>query len=144
MRILVDADACPIKHIIMEIAKEYNIEVILFCDTAHELDNNYCNVITVDKGKDSVDLAIINSILPGDIIVTQDYGLASIALSKKAKAINNNGMIYTNNNIDRLLFERFLGAKNRKIGINKSNIKKRNVNNDKQFKRSFLSIIKSS
>lgn len=140
MRILVDADACPVKDIIIDIGNKYNLEVILFSDTSHEL-NYDCNIITVDKSKDSVDLAIIKSVLPNDIVVTQDYGLAAIALSKKAKAINPNGIIYNDDNINQLLFDRFLSAKSRKMGINRSNIKKRTKEHDEKFKKYLLSII---
>lgn len=137
MKILVDADACPVKDIITEIGKTYNIQVLMFIDTSHILCDNYCEIITVDKGKDSVDIHLINKVEKGDIVVTQDYGLASLVLGKKAYAINQNGLIYTNDNIDKLLFERHLGQKSRKAGLKTKNIRKRTLDDDKKFKEKF-------
>ena len=82
MKILVDADACPVKSIIVNIAKKENIPVIMFFDTSHCYNDGYSLVKTVDKGPDSVDFAIINCIDKGDICITQDYGLAVMAMSK--------------------------------------------------------------
>ena len=93
MRILVDADACPVKKEILEIAKEKNIEVSMFFDNAHVYEDGYSTVYILDKGADSVDYFLINKTVAGDIIVTQDYGVATMALSKKAYPINQNGLI---------------------------------------------------
>ena len=96
MKILVDADACPVKKIIVRIARKRDIPVTMVIDTAHELNDGYSTVVTVDKGPDSVDFKIMGLLSAGDIVVTQDYGLASIALGKGAMAINQNGLVYTN------------------------------------------------
>jgi len=137
MKILVDADACPVKDIIIRIAKQYNIEVIMFIDTSHILYDDYCKVITVDKGKDSADIYLINKAEKNDIVVTQDYGLASLVLSKKAYVINQNGLIYTNDNIDALLLSRHLSQKLRQAGIRTKNAKKRNNNDNAAFEEKF-------
>lgn len=140
MRVLVDADACPVKEIILEICKDYNIEVIMFVDTSH-LINLDCTVITLDKGCESVDIAIANSCKNNDIIVTQDYGVASMVLGAGCYAINQNGLIYTKENIDRLMFERFLSQKSRRAGLKGSKHRKRNKNNDNAFRSSFIKLI---
>ena len=142
MRILVDADACPVKDIILDIAKKEKLELYMYFDNSHVYEDNYSKVIILDKSKDSVDMAIINDLKDNDIVVTQDYGLASIVISKKAKAINNNGLIYNSSNIDRLLFERFLGQKFRTANIKTKNMKKRTYEMDKKFKENFLKLIK--
>ncbi len=142
MRILVDADACPIKNIILEESKKYNISVYMYFDNSHIYNDEYSKVIIVDKSKDSVDLKIINDLHKDDIVVTQDYGLASIVISKNAKAISNNGLIFTKANIDRLLFERFLGIKNRKAKIKTKKMKKRDKIMDDNFRKNFLKLIK--
>lgn len=141
MRVLVDADACPVKNIILEETKKYNIDVYMYFDNSHIYNDEYSKVIIVDKSKDSVDLKIINDLDNNDIVVTQDYGLASIVISKNAKAINNNGLIFTQDNIDKLLFERFLSAKNRKAKIKTKNMKKRNKKMDDNFRKNFLKLI---
>ncbi|MFY9176749.1 MAG: YaiI/YqxD family protein [Caldicoprobacterales bacterium] len=115
-RILVDADACPVKDIIVKVAKEFKLKVIMFTDTSHIIEEEYSQVITVSQGKDAVDIALINQTQKGDIVVTQDYGVASMALGKQAYAINQNGLIYDETNIDRLLMERYLSQKIRRGG----------------------------
>jgi len=125
MKILVDADGCPVKNIIVSIAKEYGISVLMVTDTSYIIDDEYSEVIVVGKGKDAADLVLINKINKGDIIVTQDYGVATMALSKNAYPINQNGLLYTNDNIDRLLFQRYVSHKVRKAGSKTTNQKKR-------------------
>ena len=137
MKILVDADACPVKDIIVKIAKKLNIEVIMFIDTSHILEDGYSRVLTVGQGKDAVDIALINQTQNGDVVVTQDYGVASMALGKKAYAINQNGLIYNEENIDRLLFERHLSQKIRRAGGKTSGPKKRSKKNNQKFENVF-------
>lgn len=142
--IYVDADACPVKDIILTVAKEFKIPVIMFVDTSHILTDDYAQIITVDKASDSVDLAIANKIKKYDIAVTQDYGLASLLLAKKACVINQNGFVYTLENIDRLLFERHILKKSKRAGINAySHIKKRTKENDLKFEKAFRNICKA-
>ena len=133
MKIIVDADACPVKNIIKEIAVKYNIPVTMVCDTAHILNDDYCNVITVDKFSDSADIYLINIAKEGDIVITQDYGVAALAIGKKAYALSNNGMEYTNENMDKLLFERFLGKKVRRAGQRTKGPKKRSEEDNCNF-----------
>lgn len=141
MRILVDADACPVKNIIEEIASEHKIEVIMYLDNSHELESEYSTVVIVDKSFDSADLAILKELTKEDIVVTQDYGLASLVLNKGGLCLNQNGLIYTTYNMERLLFERFLGKENRRIGKRTKNMKKRISEDDVNFRKSFLKLI---
>ena len=143
MRILVDADACPVKAIIEDEAKKRNIEVIMFVDTSHIIKSDYSLVVTVDKAADSVDIALANRLSKGDIVVTQDYGVAAMALGKGAYAINQNGLVYSNENIDMLLFERHIGKKMRKNGQRTGTIKKRNNNDDIKFRNEFITLIQN-
>lgn len=141
MKILVDADACPVKNIIVDIAKHYSIKVMMFIDTSHILDDGYSEVITVEKGKDSVDIALINHAEKNDIVVTQDYGVAAMAISKKAYAVNQNGLIYSSENMDRLLFERYLSQRVRRSGGKTINPRKRSAADDDKFETSFKSLV---
>lgn len=113
MKILVDADACPVIKEIENIAKKHSLEVIIFADTAHILESDYSEVRVVDKGMDAVDFALMAICKQGDIVVTQDYGVAAMALGKGAKAIHHSGKEYTNENIERLLMERYIAKKER-------------------------------
>lgn len=143
IKIYVDADACPVKDIILKVAKQLCIEVIMFVDTSHILESDYAQILTVDRDIDSVDFAIANAISANDIAVTQDYGLASLLLAKKVCVINQNGFLYTLDNIDRLLFERYIVKKSLRAGINtNSHIKKRTKENDLKFEQAFWDICK--
>ena len=114
MKIFVDADACPVVRIVEDIAKRYKVPVTLLCDTNHILSSDYSEVITVSAGADAVDFKLISLCHQGDIVVTQDYGVAAMALGKKAYAIHQSGKWYTDENIDQMLMERHLSKKARK------------------------------
>lgn len=143
MTIFVDADACPVKEIIIKIAKEFDIPVFMFIDTSHILNDNYAKIITVDKANDSVDFAIANKIKKNDIAITQDYGLASMLLAKGAHVIHQNGFLYTSENIDQLLFERHISKKSRRAGVKShGHIKARTKDNDIDFEINFRTLCK--
>ena len=141
MKIVVDSDACPVKGILVEEAKKRKIEVIMVCDNSHVINDGYSKVITVDKGADSADIALINVTKKADIVVTQDFGVAAMALGKGAAAINQNGMIYNSSNMDKLLFERFLGKKVRRGGGRTKGPKKRVKEQDEDFRESLILLI---
>ena len=132
MRVLIDGDASPVKEIAINICHIFNICCIIYMDYAHEYTSDYAKIIYCDKHKDSVDIRISNDCQTNDIVVTQDYGLATLILSKGAKVIHNNGYIIDDNNIDSLLESRYLGNKLRR----KERIKgprKRYVEDDLKF-----------
>ncbi len=138
MKILVDADACPVKGIIEEIAMELHLPVLMFADTSHILSSAYSEIIMVSKAPDAADFALINRTARGDIVVTQDYGVAAMALGKGAYAIHQNGMIYNNSNIDLMLMERHMAKKIRRTGERVgSNTKKRTSAEDDKFTDGF-------
>lgn len=143
MRILVDADACPVKQIILRIAKEYNIPITMFIDTSHMIDDGYSEVVTVEKSRDSVDFALVNRVSKGDIVETQDYGVAAMVLTKGGSALNQNGLIYTADNIDKLLFERHIGKKVRRSGGRTLGPPKRTKDDDIRFERSLRKLVES-
>ncbi len=142
MNVLIDADACPVKEIAVEIAKGQNIPVIMICDTSHIIKSDYAQVITVDKGADSVDIRLANLVRKGDIAITQDYGVAAMVLSKGGFALNQNGLIYDDTNIDRLLFERHIGKKLRKSGKRTGTVPQRSVKDDEKFREVFENLVK--
>ena len=118
MTVFVDADACPVTRLTEEISKKHGIPVMLLCDTNHVLTSEYSEVRIVGAGADAVDLALINLCKSGDIVVTQDYGVAALALGKGAKAVHQSGRWYTEENIDALLMERHLAKKARQSSKN--------------------------
>jgi uncharacterized protein YaiI (UPF0178 family) len=141
MQILVDADACPVKNSIVKLAKEYQIPVIMIVDTSHQLLDEYSTIITVDKARDSVDLALMNLLTKEDIVITQDYGLAALVLGKGARALNQNGLIFSDENIEKLLFERFLGQKVRRAGGRTATHKKRTKGDNEKFESALQRLI---
>ncbi len=142
MNILIDADACPVTRIAEDIARQYQIPVTLLCDTSHVLSSNYSVVKVVGEGADAVDIALINLCQRGDIVVTQDYGVAALALGKGARAIHQSGKWYTDGNIDGLLMDRYLAKKARVSG--RHHLKgpsKRTKEDDRRFAESFERMI---
>ena len=137
MRILVDADACPVKQIIVRLAKQKNIPVVMLIDTSHELNDGYSQVITVDKQADSVDFALMGLLTRDDIVVTQDFGLAAMVIGKGAKAVNQNGLVFTDANMDKLLMERHIGQKIRRGGGRTKGPPKRTKEDDARFEAVF-------
>lgn len=147
MKILVDADACPVKDEIVQCSKLFNLTLIMFVDVNHRLDKYDVQVVTVDQGSDSVDLALINAMSPGDLIVSQDYGVASLALAKRGHVIHPSGMIINEGNIDQLMFERHINREIRKNKSRGTKHKKRtmddNIRFSEQIKRYIEQILKN-
>ena len=141
MRILIDADGCPGVNETIKVAHKFNLESIIFCDTSHNFDEKNIKVIVVSKGIDAVDFAILNNIEKGDIVITQDYGLASLVLSRNSYAINQSGMVYTNENIDELLYSRYISKKMRNSGARIKGPKKRDKSQDIIFKENLEKLI---
>ena len=146
MKIFVDADACPVVDIVEDIATKYNIPVTLLCDTNHVLTSDYSEVIVVGAGADAVDYKLISICHRGDIVVTQDYGVAAMALGKGAFAIHQSGKWYTNENIDQMLMERHLNKKARRAS-SRNHIKgprKRTEEDDQRFADSFEKLLRKA
>ena len=101
--ILIDADGCPVVDLTVRIGRVHGVPVKILCDTAHRIQREGAETLVFDKGADSVDFALVNRVQPGDIVITQDYGLASMCLARRARVLNQNGLEYTARNIDGLL-----------------------------------------
>jgi len=143
MKILVDADACPVKEIIVSAAKIRHLSVIMLIDTSHELNDGYSEIVTVDKARDSVDFALIKRAKKGDVVVTQDFGVAAMALSVGAAPINQNGLVFTNDNIAGLLQERHISQKIRRSGGRTANHPKRTRDDNLKFEAAFKALLDS-
>lgn len=142
--ILVDADACPVVGIVERVAQQFSLPVTLLCDTNHVLQSDYSQVRVIGAGADAVDFALVNLCHAGDVVVTQDYGVAAMALGKGAYGIHQSGRLYTNENIDQLLMERHLAKKARQSS--KHHLKgprKRTREDDERFERAFTMLLQS-
>jgi len=141
MNILIDADGCPVVDITIKIAAERNIGCVILCDTAHVFERAGAKTITVSKGTDSVDFALVNMVHAGDIVITQDYGLAAMCLARKAVPVNQDGMVYTADNIDALLLARHTAKKIRMSGGRLKGSPKRTPEQDAAFERNLKEIL---
>ncbi|CDA89060.1 uPF0178 protein CLOSTMETH_01992 [Ruminococcus sp. CAG:563] len=142
MRILIDADGCPVVDLTVRLAKKYGIECTILCDTSHEFNRDGVKTVVVEKGADSVDFKIVNLVGEGDIVVTQDYGLAAMCLARKAIPVSQNGLVYTDKNIDQLLFTRYVSKKIRNAGGRMKGPSKRTPEQDKAFEAALERLIK--
>ncbi len=142
MRILIDADGCPVVDLTVRLAKKYGIECTILCDTSHEFNRDGAKTVVVEKGADSVDFKIVNLVGEGDIVVTQDYGLAAMCLARKAIPVSQNGLVYTDKNIDQLLFTRYVSKKIRNAGGRMKGPSKRTPEQDKAFEAALERLIK--
>ncbi|QGT99588.1 hypothetical protein SYNTR_0995 [Candidatus Syntrophocurvum alkaliphilum] len=144
MKILVDADACPVKNLIEEIAENYQLLVVLVCNSHHIINSNYSKVMIVDDKSQSADIAILNNTNKGDIVITNDYGLAAVALGKGAFTINFSGVQYDLKTIDYLLMQRYVKQKARQSGQKVSGPKKRSDKNNIKFKSKLIKLIEEN
>lgn len=133
MRILIDADGCPVTRLAVDIAKRHELEAIIFCDSSHIFESEWAEVVTVSKGADSVDFALVNRLQRGDIAITQDYGLAAMVLSRGGYPITQNGLIINDNNLSTLLATRHASKKARMAGARLKGPSKRTSKNDESF-----------
>lgn len=145
--VVIDADGCPVVKLAAKIARDYKADCMIVCDDAHVFKGEGlfgARVCTVSQGADSADYYIVNKIRPNDIVVTQDYGLAAMCLAKKAAVINQNGQIYSDDNIGGLLESRAIGKKIRNAGGRLKGPKKRTAEQDKKFEDVLRSLLENA
>ena len=141
MQLWIDADACPVVNLAISVAERHHVPVTLVCDDAHWMQREGAKTITVSRGADSADLVLVNLLSPGDVVVTQDYGLAALCLARGAKPMDQNGRVYTNDNIDSLLGIRHVAAKVRRGGGRMKGPPKRAKEQDGWFEQTLESIL---
>ena len=141
MKILIDADGCPVVDIAVRLGTKYGVPCLILCDTAHEFTRNGVETLVFDKGADSVDYSLVNRVVPGDIVITQDYGLASMCLARNARVLHQDGWEYTRDNIDALLLVRHESRKHRAAGGRFKGPKKRTFQQDLAFEQALRMIL---
>ena len=144
MNVLIDADACPVTNIAVSLCSVYRVPCVLFCDTAHIIHREGAETIVVDKGADSVDFALVNRVGCNDIVITQDYGLASMCLGRNAVVLHQDGWQYTCQNIEGLLFQRHAAKKHRLAGGRTKGPSKRTAQQDKTFSQALEALLQQS
>ncbi len=144
MNVLIDADGCPVVDIAIRLCKEYKIPCLLLCDTAHSFHRDGAETLTFDKGADSVDYALVNRVQPGDVIITQDYGLASMCLARNCRILHQDGWEYTRDNIDALLLLRHESRKQRAAGGRMRGPKKRTEEKNRAFAAALQEVLQTA
>ncbi|MCL2620436.1 MAG: YaiI/YqxD family protein [Defluviitaleaceae bacterium] len=141
MTVFIDGDGCPVVDIAVKSATTAGWDCVIICDTSHHIEKADAKTITVSQGADSVDFALVNLIKAGDIVITQDYGLAAMCLARRAFGINQNGLVYTNDNIDALLTQRHTARKVRSAGGRLKGPSKRTPEQDRAFEKALSSLL---
>lgn len=141
MTIFIDADGCPVVDLTVELAKAYRVPCVILCDTSHQIQRTGVQTITVSKGADSVDFALVNRLHTGDLAVTQDYGLAAMCLARGARVLRQDGLEYTADNIDALLLARHTAKKIRRSGGRLHGSGKRPKEEDRQFEQTLRRVL---
>ena len=144
MKVLIDADACPVVDIAITLCKQAGIECLLLCDTAHVLQREGAQTLIFDKGADSVDFALVNRVTPGDIVITQDYGLASMCLARQARVLHQDGWEYTQYNIGGLMEQRHAAKKFRAAGGRTKGPSKRTALQNTAFNNALQQMLQQS
>ena len=144
MKVLIDADGCPVVNIAVQLCYQQGVACELLCDTAHAFQSAFATTLVFDKGADSVDFALVNRVCPGDVVVTQDYGLASMCLARGAQVLHQDGWLYTADNIDALLFQRHAARKLRAAGNRMKGPPKRTGRQNEAFLQAFKRLFQQS
>ena len=141
--VLIDADGCPVVDLTIRICCAHGVPVLILCDTAHRIKRDGAETMVFDKGADSVDFALVNRVRPGDVVITQDYGLAAMCLSRRARVLNQNGLEYTADNIDGLLEQRHHSKKLLRAGKHLKGPAKRTKEQDEAFGETLERMLKT-
>lgn len=144
MRILIDADGCPVVDEAIAVAERFGLGCLILCDTSHRIEKDYAKTLVFSKGADSVDFALVNLVQRGDVVITQDYGLAAMCLARGARILNQDGMRYTPDNIDGLLMARHTAKKIRNSGGRLKGPPKRTAEQDKAFTAALTALLGES
>ena len=144
MKIYIDADGCPVVRNTLKIARKFDVSCVIVCDTAHRIELDGAETIVVSQGADSVDFRLVNLISSGDIVVTQDYGLAAMCLGKKAIVLHQDGKQYAEENISGLLEFRAIGKKIRRSGGRTKGMPKRTSQQDADFEKALIELLKNN
>lgn len=140
--VYIDADGCPVVSLCVDVCKEKGAECVIVCDDAHHIFRDGAKTVTVSRGADSADFKIVNMVKGENaIVVTGDYGLAAMALAKSATVINPDGLLYTKDNIDGLLFYRHEAKKARRAGKRAAPIPKRTAFQNESFKKALADLL---
>lgn len=143
-RVIVDADACPraCLAVLTRLKARFGYRLITVASFHHQIQSD--DHIVVGDAPDEADLKVAGLVRQGDIVVTQDFGLAALVLAKGGKALSPKGMIYDPQTIDFLLDERSLKAKLQRAGKRSKGPKARTQEDDRRFESSLIGLLTDS
>jgi len=147
MRFVIDGDGSPVKNEVIELGERFHIPVVIVTSIDHYTNKIYPDFIEfiyVDKGSDSADYRIVKEVQEGDVIITQDYGLASLLLTKPVRVFHHSAQEYTLQTIDTLLNQRYIGSQMRKAGKKTKGPKAFTQKDKEKFINKMLEIIDSN
>ncbi|GGI64997.1 MULTISPECIES: YaiI/YqxD family protein [Enterococcus] len=147
MRFLIDGDGSPVKEEVIRLGEKFQLPVLIITSVDHYTVKEYpdfVQFIYVDKGADRADYQIVKEIQPGDFLITQDYGLASLVLPKKARVFHHSGQEYLVETIDQLLMQRYIGGQLRKAGKRTKGPKPFTANDREVFYETMAAIIEQT
>jgi len=141
MKILIDADACPraVLQLCCKWGKHKGIPVWTVASFNHNIDSDHH--VVVGNASQEADIKLMNLSEAGDIVVTQDWGLAAMLLGRGARCISPNGREYDNQTMDFLLEEREVKARVRRSGGHTKGPRKRSPGDDQHFERTLLRML---
>ena len=140
--VYVDADSCPVKEEIDHLCKEYNKKLVFVASYAHAINPSLGTLtVTVDSRTEEADLYIVNHCRCGDIVVTQDHGLAALLLPKGVNVISPRGKHFLEGDMNELLFARHLGKIQRRAGMKTKGPKKFTTEDILKFCEQFKKIL---
>lgn len=144
MKIIVDADGCPkgVLKACLQVGKPLNVPVWTVANVHHNIQSDHH--IVVDGASQQADLKVMNMAESGDIVVTQDWGLAALVLGKGCRCLHPSGREYKNDTIDFMLEEREIKAKLRRSGGRTKGPSKRTEEEDLQFKETLKGILEAN
>jgi uncharacterized protein YaiI (UPF0178 family) len=117
MKVYLDADGAPWRDLVIERARRHEVTVVVVADYSHVLSvGDDVEQIVVDDGRDAADYAIVNRVQEGDLVITQDVGLASLIIPKGAVAISPRGFEFTAGSLEGRLIRRWFNGKVRMAG----------------------------
>ena len=141
--VLIDADGCPVVDLTIRLRKGRGMPVLILCDTVHRIEREGAEALVFDKGADSVDFALVNRVQPGDIVITQDYGLASMCLARRARMLDQDEREYTAENID-LLAKHYENKKLLRAGKHPKGPSRRTKEQDEAFAKALEKLLVES
>ena len=144
MHIWIDGDGCPVVDETVRQARRFGVPCTILCDTSHVFQKPGADTIVCDKGTDSVDYKLVSLVRPGDLVVTQDYGLAAMCLSRRAIPLHQDGFVYSDENIGGLLEARAFSGKVRRSGGRLKGPKKRTEAQNRAYAAALRKILEEA